>query len=146
MTQPVAGPATGPADERERVQRRTLVVVVVAQVMGGAGLAAGVAVGALLAEQMLGSAGLAGIPMALFTLGSALAEYLVGRVSQRAGRRVGLGLGFAAGGSLAEHLHQHIVPRWTGDANFMPVIAHTKPLIQTLGANRDDIAAAWPRH
>lgn len=58
---------------------------------------------------------------------------------------VGLNLGAAAGGSLADHLHQHIVPRWTGDANFMPVIAHTKPLIQTLGANRDDIAAAWPR-
>ncbi|GAA1238320.1 MFS transporter [Janibacter melonis] len=80
------------------VQRRVLRVVVLAQVLGGAGLAAGVTVGALLAEQMLGSAGLAGLPTALFTLGSALTAYLVGRVSQRRGRRVGLGAGFVAGG------------------------------------------------
>lgn len=57
---------------------------------------------------------------------------------------VGLNLGSAAGGSLAAHLHQHVVPRWIGDANFMPVIAQTKPLVQTLGDNRQDIAAAWP--
>ncbi|MGW8564604.1 MFS transporter [Isoptericola sp. NPDC055881] len=80
------------------LQRRTLTVVVVSQVLGGAGLAAGVTVGALLAQQMLGGAGLAGLPTALFTLGSALAAFLVGRITQRAGRRVGLGLGFAAGG------------------------------------------------
>jgi MFS family permease len=80
------------------VQRRTLAVVVLGQVLGGAGLAAGIAVGALLAQEMLGTEGLAGVPIALFTLGSALTAYLVGRVSQRAGRRVGLGLGFAAGG------------------------------------------------
>ncbi|WP_245634794.1 MFS transporter [Janibacter terrae] len=84
--------------ERERVQRRTLRVVVASQVLGGAGLAAGIAVGALLAEDMLGSEGLSGLPTALFTLGSALAAFLVGRSSQRLGRRVGLGLGFAAGG------------------------------------------------
>ncbi|WP_460786975.1 MFS transporter [Nocardioides maradonensis] len=80
------------------VQRRTLAVVVTGQVLGGAGLAAGITVGALLAQDMLGSDGLAGLPIALFTLGSALTAYLVGRISQRAGRRVGLGLGFAAGG------------------------------------------------
>ncbi|MDN4172614.1 MFS transporter [Nocardioides sp. SOB77] len=84
--------------ERARVQRRTLGAVVLAQVLGGAGLAAGVTVGALLAQDMLGSEGLAGLPTALFTLGSALTAYLVGRVSQRSGRRVGLGLGFLAGG------------------------------------------------
>lgn len=84
--------------ERARVQRRTLRVVIIGQVLGGAGLAAGVTVGALLAQDMLGTEGLAGLPVALFTLGSALAAYLVGRVSQRAGRRVGLGAGFAAGG------------------------------------------------
>lgn len=84
--------------DRARVQRRTLRVVILGQVLGGAGLAAGVTVGALLAQEMLGSEGLAGLPTALFTLGSAAAAYLVGRVSQRAGRRVGLGLGFAAGG------------------------------------------------
>src|SRR3712207_8236134 len=69
--------------ERARVQRRTLTVVVVGQVLGGAGLAAGITVGALLAAQMLGSESLAGLPIALFTLGSALAAYVVGRVSQR---------------------------------------------------------------
>ncbi|GAA1153316.1 MFS transporter [Nesterenkonia sandarakina] len=84
--------------KRAEVQRRTLVVVVFSQILGGAGLAAGVTVGALLAEEMLGSASLAGLPIALFTLGSALAAFSVGRVSQRWGRRVGLGLGFTAGG------------------------------------------------
>ncbi|MFE6968016.1 MFS transporter [Isoptericola sp. NPDC057653] len=85
-------------DLRRRLQRRTLTVVVASQVLGGAGLAAGVTVGALLAQEMLGGEGLAGLPTALFTLGSALAAFLVGRITQRAGRRVGLGLGFAAGG------------------------------------------------
>lgn len=80
------------------LQRRTLTVVVASQVLGGAGLAAGVTVGALLAQDMLGSDRLAGLPTMLFTLGSALAAFLVGRVTQRAGRRLGLGLGFAAGG------------------------------------------------
>ncbi|MET0955860.1 MAG: MFS transporter, partial [Cryobacterium sp.] len=85
-------------DERARVQRRTLIVVVMSQVLGGAGLAAGVTVGALLAQEMLGSSSFAGISTALFTLGSALTAYLIGRVTQRSGRRLGLGLGFAAGG------------------------------------------------
>jgi MFS family permease len=84
--------------DRARVQKRTLAVVVASQILGGAGLAAGVTVGALLAQQMLGSDGLAGLPTALFTLGSALTAYLVGRLSQRWGRRSGLGLGFASGG------------------------------------------------
>jgi len=83
---------------RRSLQRRTLVVVVVSQVLGGAGLAAGITVGALLARQMLGGDGLAGLSAALFTLGSALAAFLIGRITQRAGRRRGLGLGFAAGG------------------------------------------------
>ncbi len=83
---------------RRHVQRRTLVIVVISQVLGGAGLAAGITVGALLAEKMLGSEGLAGLPVGLFTLGSALAAFLVGRTTQSWGRRVGLGVGFAAGG------------------------------------------------
>jgi MFS family permease len=88
-----------PTDEQVRaVQRRTLVVVVAAQVLGGAGLAAGVTVGALLAQQLLGGDGYAGLPAALLTLGSAATAYLVGRATQRYGRRPGLGAGFAAGG------------------------------------------------
>ena len=69
---------------------------------------------------------------------------MIREVASPAAFNVGLNLGSAAGGSLAAHLHQHVVPRWTGDANFMPVLAQTKPLIQTLGATREDIAAAWP--
>lgn len=93
-----ARPAAEARLDAARVQRRTLAVVAGAQVLGGAGLAAGVTVGALLAEQMLGTDGLAGVPAALFTLGSAFAAYAVGRLSQRAGRRAGLGAGFLAGG------------------------------------------------
>lgn len=88
----------GIAAERARVQRRTLTVVVISQVLGGAGLAAGVTVGALLVQDVLGSTSLAGVAAALLTLGSALTAFLVGRVTQRLGRRIGLGLGFAAGG------------------------------------------------
>jgi MFS family permease len=80
------------------VQRRTLAVVVTSQVLAGAGLAAGVTVGALIAAQMLGGAAASGLPAALFTVGSALAAYLVSRSTQRRGRRVGLATGFAAGG------------------------------------------------
>ncbi|ANC30665.1 MFS transporter [Isoptericola dokdonensis] len=79
------------------VQRRTLVVLVAAQVLSGAGLAAGITVGALLAAEMLGSAGLAGLPAALFTFGSASAALVVGRLSQRWGRRVGLAAGYLVG-------------------------------------------------
>ncbi|PRZ18197.1 MFS transporter [Nesterenkonia sandarakina] len=86
------------AQQRAQVQRRTLTVVVFSQILGGAGLAAGVTVGALLAQEMLGSASLAGLPIALFTVGSALAAFTVGRVSQRWGRRIGLSIGFSAGG------------------------------------------------
>ncbi|HSU11049.1 MAG TPA: MFS transporter [Pseudonocardia sp.] len=78
-------------------QRRILAVLVVAQVLSGAGLAAGITVGALLAQRMLGTTGLAGMPSALFTLGSALAALVVGAVSQSRGRRAGLGLGYAVG-------------------------------------------------
>ncbi|QTX04836.1 MFS transporter [Agromyces archimandritae] len=83
--------------EAARVQRRTLTVVVASQVLGGAGLAAGITVGALLAQEMLGSDGLAGLPTALFTLGAALTAFLVGRTTQRFGRRTGLAAGFLAG-------------------------------------------------
>ncbi|GAA1439303.1 MFS transporter [Nocardiopsis tropica] len=78
-------------------QRRVLTVLVIAQVLSGAGLAAGITVGALLAQDMLGGAGWAGLPSALFTIGSAAAAALIGRTSQRLGRRTGLAAGYAAG-------------------------------------------------
>ncbi|MFE6750701.1 MFS transporter [Kitasatospora purpeofusca] len=74
-----------------------LAVLVASQLVSGAGLTAGIVVGALLAEQMLGSTGLAGIPTALFTGGSMLGALVVGRLCQRRGRRPGLGTGYAIG-------------------------------------------------
>lgn len=56
---------------------------------GGAGLAAGITVGALLAQQMLGTDAYAGLPAAMFTMGSAVAAFFVGKLSQKYGRRVG---------------------------------------------------------
>ncbi|MDF3281695.1 MULTISPECIES: HIT family protein [Gordonia] len=58
---------------------------------------------------------------------------------------VGLNLGYAAGGSLAEHLHQHIVPRWVGDANFITVVGGAKVMPQLLRDTRHLLAEAWER-
>ncbi|OKL35753.1 MFS transporter [Domibacillus mangrovi] len=85
-------------EKQRRLYRRTLITVVISQIFGGAGLAAGVTVGALLAQDMLGTDSFAGVPAALFTLGSAGAALLVGRLTQRSGRRSGLAAGFLAGG------------------------------------------------
>jgi ATP adenylyltransferase len=57
---------------------------------------------------------------------------------------VGLNLGHVAGGSLADHLHQHVVPRWGGDANFIAVIGQTKVIPQLLSETRRLLAEAWP--
>ncbi|WP_342504874.1 MFS transporter [Sporosarcina sp. FSL K6-2383] len=86
------------AEAQQKLYKRSLIVVIMSQIFGGAGLAAGITVGALLAKDMLGSASYAGLPTALFTLGSALAAFLVGRISQRFGRRYGLSFGFIVGG------------------------------------------------
>jgi ATP adenylyltransferase len=64
-------------------------------------------------------------------------------VSRPHGFNVGLNLGGVAGGSLAAHLHQHVVPRWSGDANFIAVISHTKVIPQLLSETRDLLADAW---
>ncbi|MBO8155449.1 MAG: MFS transporter [Bacillaceae bacterium] len=82
---------------RKHLYHKTLLIIVLSQFFGGAGLAAGITVGALLAQDMLGSDSLAGVPIALFTLGSAGAAMLVGRLSQKYGRRSGLAAGFLAG-------------------------------------------------
>ena len=78
-------------------QRRTLTVLLLAQILSGAGLAAGITVGALLAEQMLGSSRFSGLAIVFFTIGSAAAAVGVGRVSQSLGRRVGLSAGYLTG-------------------------------------------------
>ncbi|MCP2166604.1 HIT family protein [Goodfellowiella coeruleoviolacea] len=59
------------------------------------------------------------------------------------GFNIGLNQGAVAGAGIAAHLHQHVVPRWGGDANFMPVIGHTKVLPQLLAETRQLLAQAW---
>ncbi len=98
LDDPIPADPAAREELRAAVQRRTLLAVMVTQILGGAGLAAGVTVGALLAEDMLGSDGYAGLPAAVLTLGSALTAFLVGRAGQRFGRRPALGGGFLAGG------------------------------------------------
>ncbi len=64
-------------------------------------------------------------------------------VSHPAGFNLGINQGEVAGAGIAAHLHQHIVPRWEGDMNFLPVIAHTKAVPQLLGDTRALLADAW---
>lgn len=64
-------------------------------------------------------------------------------VSHPDGFNVGLNLGRSAGGSLAEHLHMHVVPRWAGDANFITVVGGTKVIPQLLRDTRTLLAEAW---
>jgi ATP adenylyltransferase len=56
---------------------------------------------------------------------------------------VGWNLGEVAGGSISGHLHEHVVPRWAGDTNFMPVLADIKVLPEHLSRTRDRLRAAW---
>ncbi len=90
--------ATADPDAYRRwAQRRVMRALVITQIFGGAGLAAGVSVGALLAEDLLGSTRGAGLPAALFTAGAAGAAIGVGWLSERCGRRPGLAVGYAVG-------------------------------------------------
>ena len=57
---------------------------------------------------------------------------------------VGINLGRAAGGSISEHLHVHVVPRWVGDGNFMLTTALTRTIPETLDASAMKLRAAWP--
>ncbi|MFF7974324.1 MFS transporter [Streptomyces sp. NPDC007905] len=96
MTSTASASTSGISPQPE-AQRRILAVLVTSQILSGAGLAAGITVGALLAQDMLGSTDLAGLPSALFTTGSALAAVAVGRISQARGRRPGLAAGYLTG-------------------------------------------------
>jgi ATP adenylyltransferase len=70
---------------------------------------------------------------------------VIKRVSQPHGFNVGLNLGTSAGGSLAEHLHVHVVPRWGGDANFITIIGGSKVIPQLLRDTRRLLATEWAR-
>ena len=64
-------------------------------------------------------------------------------VSGAQGFNIGMNMGGVAGAGIAAHLHQHVVPRWGGDTNFMPVIGQTKVLPQLLAETREVLAVAW---
>ena len=59
------------------------------------------------------------------------------------GYNIGMNQGAVAGAGVAAHLHQHVVPRWGGDTNFMPVVGGTRVLPQLLPDTRDLLARAW---
>jgi ATP adenylyltransferase len=61
------------------------------------------------------------------------------------GFNLGWTLGRVAGAGIVDHVHQHVVPRWAGDTNFMPVLADVKVVPEHLDETRRRLAAAWPR-
>jgi ATP adenylyltransferase len=65
------------------------------------------------------------------------------KVSRAQGFNLGMNQGELAGAGIAEHLHQHIVPRWSNDSNFFPIIAQTKAIPRLLGEVRAEIQKAW---
>ncbi len=75
---------------------------------------------------------------------TATALGVIRSVSHPAGFNVGMNLGEVAGAGIAAHLHQHVVPRWRGDANFLPVIGQTRALPQLLEETRRAVQQAWP--
>lgn len=60
------------------------------------------------------------------------------------GFNLGMNQGEVAGAGIAAHLHQHVVPRWRGDSNFLPIVAHSRALAELLADTRARLAAAWP--
>ncbi|WP_298885913.1 HIT domain-containing protein [uncultured Serinicoccus sp.] len=79
-----------------------------------------------------------------FTALTKAALQAIQAASNPAGFNLGMNQGEVAGAGVAAHLHQHVVPRWMGDANFLPIVGQTKALPQLLADVRDQLAAAWP--
>ena len=65
------------------------------------------------------------------------------KVSGADGFNLGMNQGAVSGAGVADHIHQHVVPRWGGDSNFMPLIGQTKVMPQLLAETRAELAAAW---
>jgi len=65
------------------------------------------------------------------------------KVSNASGFNIGINQGDVSGAGIAGHFHQHIVPRWAGDANFMPIIGKTKVIPKLLQESREQLAAGW---
>lgn len=68
---------------------------------------------------------------------------VIRHVSGAQGFNLGMNQGAISGAGIAEHIHQHVVPRWSGDANFMPVIGKTKVISQLLDETRAALAESW---
>jgi ATP adenylyltransferase len=74
--------------------------------------------------------------------GTALA--VLGETMYPHGYNLGWNLGRVAGAGVVDHVHLHVVPRWAGDTNFMPVLADVKVMAEALESTRTKLAAAWP--
>ncbi|MEY4476563.1 MAG: hypothetical protein RJA31_67 [Actinomycetota bacterium] len=75
---------------------------------------------------------------------SQIAMRVLTKATDCVGFNLGMNQGEVAGAGIADHLHQHIVPRWRNDANFFPIIAKTKAMPRLLGEVRDLLAQHWP--
>ena len=77
-----------------------------------------------------------------------LAGHGIGALAQTyapQGYNAGWNLGRIAGAGVVDHVHLHLVPRWAGDTNFMPVLADVKVMPEHLAETRRKLTAAWPR-
>ncbi|GAA0289322.1 HIT family protein [Kineococcus aurantiacus] len=81
--------------------------------------------------------------LAEFTAFTRSAVLTLKAASNPAGFNLGINQGDVAGAGIAAHLHQHVVPRWQGDANFLPVVGRTKAVPELLEDTRARLAAAW---
>ena len=70
---------------------------------------------------------------------------VLAQVMRPQGFNLGWNLGRIAGAGVVDHVHEHIVPRWAGDTNFMPVLADVRVVPEALAETRQKLAAAWPR-
>jgi ATP adenylyltransferase len=68
----------------------------------------------------------------------------LGAVFRAEGFNLGWNIGRVAGAGVPDHGHLHVVPRWAGDTNFMPVLGDVKVIPEHLLATREKLAAAWP--
>ena len=74
---------------------------------------------------------------------TAHAMKLLRKVGRAVGFNIGINQGSVSGAGIAGHFHQHIVPRWSGDSNFMPIIGKTKVIPKLLQESREELAAGW---